>query len=242
MITSLYCCKEYKVDSDGFIISKRDHKPMKPSVSPHGYLTTTVMINGKRKTMPIHSAIAKSFLDDKTVDGLVINHKDGNKQNNHLDNLEWVTPSENTRHSIDILGNGIEDKNGNARGICGVDIDTHKVKYKFSSLIGGAKFFANGKNPRYIQNVLWKALNNMRKTYRKCMWFYEDECEYEIDNIINIPSQYKIERGVRKLSDSDVRWIRTNYIPKDNQLGIRGMSRIFNVDRAVISAIIHYKT
>ena len=33
-----------------------------------------------------------------------MNHKDGNKRNNRLENLEWVTASQNVRHSIDILG------------------------------------------------------------------------------------------------------------------------------------------
>lgn len=177
MVTSLYCCKDYRVDSDGFIISKRDHKPMKPSLSPNGYLTTTVMIDGKRKTMPIHSAVAKSFLGDKTVDGLVINHKDGNKQNNNLNNLEWVTPQENTRHAICELGfDKTEENNPNARAIIGKDKKTLEVLYFFPALIAAGRYFANGneKRARYIQNLIYCVINGKhnRKSYRGCIWVY----------------------------------------------------------------------
>ena len=177
MIIPLYCCKEYKVDSDGFIISKRDHKPMKPSLSPNGYLTTTVMINGKRKTMPIHSAVAKSFLGDKTSDGLVINHKDGNKQNNHLDNLEWITPKENIRHAIDELGlNNKEENNPNARAIVGKDKNTLKTIYSFPAIMTAGRHFADGneKRAKHIQDIIYKVIKGGygKKTYRGCVWEY----------------------------------------------------------------------
>jgi hypothetical protein len=175
MVTPLYCCNDYKVDSDGFIISKRDKKPMKPSVSPHGYLTTTVMINGKRKTMPIHSAVAKSFLGDKTIEGMVVNHKDGNKQNNNLSNLEWVTPKDNTLHSIYTLGNGIGSSNSNARKICGIDKITGEVKYSYDSIIDCAKALCNNNGKeRMVQNGIWKALTGNRKTYKGHIWKYVD--------------------------------------------------------------------
>lgn len=175
MITSLYCCKEYKVDSDGFIISKRDHKPMKPSLSPHGYLTTTVMINGKRKTMPIHSAIAKSFLGDKTTDGLVINHKDGNKQNNHLDNLEWVTPSENMVHATNII-HAIKSGKDHpcSKQVIGYDKKTNEIKYAFDSLGEAARHFAEirNKDVYIIKALLWRVINGQKKSYLGCRWRY----------------------------------------------------------------------
>lgn len=169
MIKSLYCCSDYKVDSNGFIISKRNNKPMKPSLSPNGYLTTTVMINGKRKTMPIHSAVAKTFLGDKTTEGLVVNHKDGNKQNNHISNLEWVTPKENTLHSIYVLGKKF---NVNARKICGRDKNTKEIKYTFNSIIECAKSMCNNGKERQVQQSIWRALSGIRKTYKGCIWEY----------------------------------------------------------------------
>ena len=54
----------------------------------------------KRKTKLIHQVVCDAFLGP-CPDGLEINHKDGNKRNNHLDNLEYVTPSQNIRHALD---------------------------------------------------------------------------------------------------------------------------------------------
>lgn len=174
MVAPLYCCKDYKVDSKGFIISKRDNKPMKPSLSPHGYLTTTVMIDGKRKTMPIHSAVAKSFLGDKTIDGLIINHKDGNKQNNSLNNLEWVTPSENVLHSIYVLGNSTGSLHGNAKKIRGINKDTKEIEYLYDSIIDCAKALCDNGKERQVQKSIWRALSGNRKTYKGFIWEYVD--------------------------------------------------------------------
>lgn len=176
LITPLYCCSEYKVDSNGFIISKRDNKPMKPSLSPNGYLTTTVMINGKRKTIPIHSAIAKSFLGDKIVDGFVINHKDGNKQNNHLDNLEWVTPKENMQHAVNVINTIKSGKDSPlSKRIIGIDKNTNETKYVFDSLSKAAKYFStiNNASEKSIKTILWRVVQGKRKSYLGCIWQYD---------------------------------------------------------------------
>lgn len=125
MIIPLFCNPEYKVSSDGFIISKRDNTPMKPSKNPRGYLITNIMMpDGSIKGISIHGAVAKSFLGDKTADGLQINHIDGDKENNRLENLEWVTPKENSMHSVRVLGKNVGAKNCNAKGVLGFDKQT----------------------------------------------------------------------------------------------------------------------
>ena len=74
-------------------------KPIK-LLDSHGYLEFTVR-NGKDKPkhMRVHVAVAEAFLG-KRPKGLVINHKDGNKHNNHVSNLEYVTYSENNLHAL----------------------------------------------------------------------------------------------------------------------------------------------
>lgn len=58
--------------------------------------------SGKRnyKTHLVHRLVVSAFVGD-IPDGMDVNHKDGNKKNNHVDNLEIVTKSENVRHAID---------------------------------------------------------------------------------------------------------------------------------------------
>ena len=238
--------EEYKVDTNGVVYGKKGN-PLKFSTNPKGYNIVIFCINGKTKGFGVHQIVARQFVEnDDKEHKIQVNHKDGNKANNHVENLEWVTPKENMQHSVNILGNLIEDKNHNAREIYGISITTHKVKYKFSSLIGAAKFFANNKNPRYIQNSICRALNNIdgRKTYRQCIWVYADELnnQYKIEDDINIIEDYVIERGSRKLSDLDIQWIRSNYIPYDKNFGIRGLARKFSVDHNTMWCIVNYKT
>ena len=72
---------------------------MKPSRSSSGYLHVQLYIDGKSFTKLIHQLVAEAFIEnpDNKPD---VNHIDGNKLNNNVSNLEWVTKSENIRHSL----------------------------------------------------------------------------------------------------------------------------------------------
>ena len=169
----LYCCSEYIVDSNGYVLSKRFGTPLKYSINSKGYAIVNIMINGKRKGLGVHTAIARTFLKDYK-NGLQVNHKDGNKLNNHIDNLEWVTGSENMRHAVDVLGNCINDKNGNAKGIQGIN-KNGDIIYDYNSIAECAKDISKDKqiDYKYIQNSIWRVLNGYRKTYMKLKWIYK---------------------------------------------------------------------
>jgi len=57
--------------------------------------------SNKQKTLLSHRLIAGAFLEKVSIDD-VVNHKDGNKMNNKIENLEWCTRSYNTRHAYDL--------------------------------------------------------------------------------------------------------------------------------------------
>ena len=173
MLKPLYCCEDYLVDSDGYIISKQFHRPMKPSVNPNGYLVTMLTINGKYVGMPIHSAVARTFLGDETVNGKVVNHKDGNKQNNRLDNLEWVTPKENSNHAVNVLGVNMGSRNGNAKPVYGIDKKTGELKYEYDCMATCARDICGNVHYRYVQNSIWKVIHGLRKSYKGCYWTYD---------------------------------------------------------------------
>lgn len=69
-----------------------------------GYSLATMCINRKHKTRLAHILVAELFLGPKPTPAHEVNHRDGDKANNRVDNLEWVTPSQNTRHRFDVLG------------------------------------------------------------------------------------------------------------------------------------------
>lgn len=156
MIKELFCCSEYLVDSDGYILSKRNHHPLKPSTNPKGYQTVNLMINGKRVGLAVHTAVARAFCEGYDQEKQV-NHKDGNKQNNNYNNLEWTTPTENIRHAIEVLGySKKEEHNPNSKAVVGYDKDSGIVKYSFLCAMTAARYFSpNDENrARHIENII----------------------------------------------------------------------------------------
>ena len=65
----------------------------------NGYLTVSLSKNGKKKIHRVHKLVASIFIDNPN-NYPVINHKDGNKLNNCVDNLEWCTCQENIDHAV----------------------------------------------------------------------------------------------------------------------------------------------
>lgn len=64
-----------------------------------GYKTVGLHINKKLKKFRVHRLVAMTYIDNPDNKPYV-NHKDGNRSNNNVQNLEWVTPQENTQHAV----------------------------------------------------------------------------------------------------------------------------------------------
>lgn len=67
-------------------------------INKNGYNTVGLQINKKKKMFFVHRLVAEYFVAPRKGN-LQVNHIDGNKQNNDFRNLEWVTPSQNTKHA-----------------------------------------------------------------------------------------------------------------------------------------------
>lgn len=72
-------------------------RTLKQSTQRNGYLATAVCSHGIEKRVLVHRLIAGAFYGKND---LVVNHKDGNKKNNNIDNLEYCTVSYNIKHSF----------------------------------------------------------------------------------------------------------------------------------------------
>lgn len=101
---------KYQISNEGRVWSKKHQIYLKPRINKSGYYQVCMMcINGKIKTEVIHRLVAINFIPNP--DNLPqVNHKDGNKLNNNIDNLEWCTAKENTKHAYDNNLGGFKDR------------------------------------------------------------------------------------------------------------------------------------
>lgn len=110
-------------DNGGIRILKE--KILKQSIHYHGYLY--VILNKKKKY--VHRLVAEAFLDNQN-NYKEVNHKDGNKQNNRVDNLEWCTRSYNVLHSYKtgLLKAKKGEKNGKSKAVMQYDLQGNFIK------------------------------------------------------------------------------------------------------------------
>ena len=93
----------YYATRDGQIWGDKRALYLKPDVTETGRLRVVLHKNGKYHKFFVHRLITLVYLPNPE-NKETVNHKDGNPQNNALDNLEWHTLSENIKHSYEVLG------------------------------------------------------------------------------------------------------------------------------------------
>lgn len=96
---------DYSVSNLGRVASRKRGRwrVMRPSRNSEGYMLVSIS-NWAGKAARVHLLVAAAFLPPKPSPAHEINHADGNKTNNTAANLEWVTHSENVRHSLRVVG------------------------------------------------------------------------------------------------------------------------------------------
>ena len=88
---------EYKISSLGRIFSVKNNKFLKLQKKKNGYLSIKLLNKGIAQYYSVHRLVAENFL--LNVEGKPqVNHKNRIKDDNRLENLEWVSISENTKH------------------------------------------------------------------------------------------------------------------------------------------------
>jgi len=91
----------YYISRDSRVLSLLGREPrlLKQPVNKSGYKRIGIFKGLDKKSFLVHRLVAKAFIPNPRKVN-VVNHIDGVKTNNHVDNLEWVTPKENVDHAI----------------------------------------------------------------------------------------------------------------------------------------------
>jgi len=123
----------YQVSNFGKILStKRKNTKwwiLRPWSNPQGYEIASIYLNWVQKYYTVHRLVALAFIPQEEWKDQV-NHKDGNKKNNRVDNLEWCTLSENLRHRHRILWQQVH----NIRTVEQYSLDWEKINEFVSTM------------------------------------------------------------------------------------------------------------
>lgn len=92
------CLNNYEVSNTGKVRRIKDQKIMAQWKNKWGYMLVSVS-NEERKSYQVHRLIAEAFIGKNEKQ---VNHIDGNKTNNNIENLEYCTASENNKHAFEI--------------------------------------------------------------------------------------------------------------------------------------------
>jgi hypothetical protein len=98
--------KKYRVCDNGIVISLMQKKAriLRHEVRSDGYLQVSISFKKDVKMKSLHRLVAEAFIENNE-NKETVNHKDGDKTNNCVSNLEWNTRSENIQHSVHVLKN-----------------------------------------------------------------------------------------------------------------------------------------
>lgn len=87
------------VNKRGDVFSSHSGRCLKPYIDKDGYCIVSIKENGVRKQKRVHRLVAEAFIPNP-LNLEQVNHKDGDKTNNNVDNLEWCDDKYNVNHAI----------------------------------------------------------------------------------------------------------------------------------------------
>jgi len=141
--------------------NKLKSKLLKYCIDKGGYFNVGLSKNNKTKRYLVHNLEAKTFIPNPE-NKPTVNHIDGIKTNNYIDNLEWATISEQAIHALKYK---LRVMPNNGRNIIQLNSNGEKVN-KFNDVHEAQRLTNIG------YSSIWKCCNNQRKTAGGFIWKY----------------------------------------------------------------------
>ena len=99
MISNVKEYENYYVSQDGIVINIKTKRKLKYQTDKNGYFRVNLYNKENKTKQFVHRLVAMAYLEND-YNLPQVNHKDGNKQNNNVDNLEWCSAKENVNHAF----------------------------------------------------------------------------------------------------------------------------------------------
>ena len=148
----------YGITNKGRVVNLTTNTVLTNKVS-NGYWYTTIQIDKKMYNIRIHRMIAIYFVKGRTKEMDCVNHIDGNKLNNNLSNLEWISKSNNIKHAY---ANNLTSNKGENNPSAKLTVkDVNTMREDFKNFDGKKKDFYNkyaqlfNLSPGHIINIVY---------------------------------------------------------------------------------------
>lgn len=182
--------ENYSVSNLGNIMNTKTNKIMKQT-NKDGYPGISLSNDKMRKTFKVHRLVALTFIENPENKSDV-NHKDKNKLNNCLENLEWMTRKENNIHRCKdtIILSPARNKS-----ISRIDANTDEVLETYDSIKDAAEWIVNnnyGKNLHNSRNAIGNCLNELSNKAYGFKWKFNLNTEtFESEIWKKVPNTIK---------------------------------------------------
>lgn len=157
----------YLIDESGLVLNKQYERELKGHLSTStGYIYMTLRRDLVSHRVPLHRLLAFQFIPNPENKPMV-NHRDGVKINNQLENLEWVTNQENVQHAYDLgINPKLEERWNNKNKIN----DIHHVCELLQEGLLGLKEISliTGVDPKSVGQIKYK--NNWKDISNLYVW------------------------------------------------------------------------
>ena len=159
-----YFFNNYDITKEGVVINLKTNRKYK-GIIKKGYLTFQTRINNKYYRWPFHRLLAIKYIPNPN-NYPVVNHIDGNKLNNSIDNLEWCSYSHNTKEAVRLGLMNYNNNHGVYKKVIQINKDTKEIIKIYNSIKEASKEL------KIDSSSISKCCKGKRKTAGNYIWKY----------------------------------------------------------------------